>query len=371
MRKRIAIASASLLLLLVGTVAWEVWREREPVYQGKRLSVWLEGPPDADSISPETETAIRAMGTDALPALLNMVRIRNTLFRKVLSGLSGEQNWFRIHIRPVEEIHEMACCGFMVLGPAAKPAVPRLARLLEDKDPEVRCAAAACLGYLGQTSEDAVPELVAYLSQLLRTKTGSRWDQRGRYCAAFALCQIGPASRPAVPQLTALSRMTNTWNDASPALAQAALIKINGKSLLSLAEGLKDTTDQTKWFLEKGGVVLLYLGTNAEPVIPVLLTLLQQTNRAIQAQAIEVLGKIHAHPELCIRAIMPFLQSTNSGIRAESLDALRGFGSAAKNEAVLSEIRQRLNDPDASVRARATNTLRKIAPETATQAAVK
>src|SRR5271157_6281591 len=112
MRKRIAIASASLLLLLVGTVAWEVWREREPVYQGKRLSVWLEGPPDADSISPETETAIRAMGTDALPALLNMVRIRNTLFRKVLSGLSGEQNWFRIHIRPVEEIHEMACCGF-------------------------------------------------------------------------------------------------------------------------------------------------------------------------------------------------------------------------------------------------------------------
>lgn len=40
MRKRVALTV--LAIALVGVAARQVLREREPVYQGKRLSVWLQ-----------------------------------------------------------------------------------------------------------------------------------------------------------------------------------------------------------------------------------------------------------------------------------------------------------------------------------------
>jgi hypothetical protein len=42
MRRRVYIALAVLLVMLAGVIAWQVLRLREPVYQGKRLSYWLE-----------------------------------------------------------------------------------------------------------------------------------------------------------------------------------------------------------------------------------------------------------------------------------------------------------------------------------------
>jgi HEAT repeat protein len=259
----------------------------------------------------------------------------------------------------------------MVLGPTAKPAVPKLARLLEEDDPQVRCLAAHCLGNLGPTAADAVPALAAYLGRASKVNTGSVWDGRERFGAAYALCEIGPAARPAIPQLHLLTTLTNDSDWQARACAQAALIKIRGESLLPLAEALKDTSDPASWFLEKGGNVILYLGTNAEPLIPVLLGVLQQTNVNIQNRGIEVLGKIHAHPETCIPAITPFLQSTNNRTREVSIDALRAFGGAAKQEVVLAEIIRCLNDPEGFVRTRATNALQRIDPEAAAKAGIK
>jgi hypothetical protein len=43
MRKRVHIVLAVLLVALAGVIAWLGLRQREPVYQGKRLSVWLQG----------------------------------------------------------------------------------------------------------------------------------------------------------------------------------------------------------------------------------------------------------------------------------------------------------------------------------------
>jgi carboxyl-terminal processing protease len=42
MRKRVYIALAVLLVMLASVAAWQVLRERKPVYQGKWLSVWLK-----------------------------------------------------------------------------------------------------------------------------------------------------------------------------------------------------------------------------------------------------------------------------------------------------------------------------------------
>src|SRR3954465_7879732 len=45
------------------------------------------------------------------------------------------------------------------IGPAARDAVPELARLLNDPDKGVRAAAASALGRIGPAARDAVPEL--------------------------------------------------------------------------------------------------------------------------------------------------------------------------------------------------------------------
>ena len=42
MQKRVYIALAVLLVMLAGVIAWQVLHLREPIYQGKRLSSWLE-----------------------------------------------------------------------------------------------------------------------------------------------------------------------------------------------------------------------------------------------------------------------------------------------------------------------------------------
>jgi hypothetical protein len=42
MHKRVQIALAVLLAILAGVSVWQGLREREPLYQGKRLSSWLD-----------------------------------------------------------------------------------------------------------------------------------------------------------------------------------------------------------------------------------------------------------------------------------------------------------------------------------------
>src|SRR6267142_5456541 len=60
--------------LLIGIVAifalitWLSFFSRERAYQGKRLSAWLQGY-SATSTDPETDEAIRKIGTNALPFL--------------------------------------------------------------------------------------------------------------------------------------------------------------------------------------------------------------------------------------------------------------------------------------------------------------
>ena len=52
-------------------IVWQVLRQREPVYQAKPLSVWLQSySPDSDS--PEVDDAVRTMGTNVIPTLLGM-----------------------------------------------------------------------------------------------------------------------------------------------------------------------------------------------------------------------------------------------------------------------------------------------------------
>jgi hypothetical protein len=91
MRTRYRIALAVWLVAIVALIAWPLLSAlREPVYRGKRLSVWLEQQGTNhfwarySELDKQGQTAIRQIGTNALPMLLERLRARDTRFKQLL-----------------------------------------------------------------------------------------------------------------------------------------------------------------------------------------------------------------------------------------------------------------------------------------------
>ena len=79
MQKRVQLAVAVLLIMLAGMLVWQLQRVSEPVYQGKRLSQWLWSySADVATLQPEIDRAIRGMGTNAVPILLEKVQVQDS-----------------------------------------------------------------------------------------------------------------------------------------------------------------------------------------------------------------------------------------------------------------------------------------------------
>ncbi len=382
MAKRSPVAKITTALLVAGGMVWLIAHFSEPAYQGKSLRVWLDearqngdidafftgdGHPDSS-----TARAVSAIGTGGLPTLLRMVRARDTVIGKRLRELSRIYTWIPIDRRDSDgyELQNEAAYGFGVLGPAAKSAVPELAALLHDDDAKVRAAAAYCLGLITDGSADAVPDLENYLKAVLRVKQNGSYDRdMEARCALCTLGKIGPEARSTVPQIMALTNETSTSFVMVKIAAKSALIKITGRGLDLALEPLKDTSNVTNW--QVACFVAQELGSNATLAVPLLLGDLKQTNEEIQADAILTLGRIRAHPEQCIPAITPFLRATNRWMRVFALTTISAFGSSARPWAPTSEIVRCLADADGSVRARATNALRRVVPEAAAKAGIR
>lgn len=346
---------------LLAGFAWLVLRPHETVVQGKPLSRWLfdayrGAAPGGDGSIANAEGAVRALGTNLLPVLVKMAGTRVTGFRMTIGYMAREESLAFLHLPPQHDKHETAVWAFKVLGPAARPAVPALIKLVSDRDAGVRLTAVECLASLGPAASEAVPVLVGSLSA---TNRGRRDDPGLRSAAAYALGEIGPAAH------AALARLASTTNDLN---AQVALLKIKGESFQPLIERLEDASDPGKWI--RTVHLVANLGTNAEPAIPFILAALRQpTNNAIRADAIAALGRIHRRPEVCVPAIIPYLDPTNRNLCRPSILALRAFGAAA--QPAVPALIHCLRDSDRWVRTEATNALRQIAPEAAALAGVK
>src|SRR5579871_1016636 len=96
MRKRLRIAAVFVLAAAIGGLArWTLRAPREPVYQGKRLSEWLK---DANDINGETPVpdavnAIKAIGTNAVPFLIQMLQYKDSPLKFKLMKLADKQDF--------------------------------------------------------------------------------------------------------------------------------------------------------------------------------------------------------------------------------------------------------------------------------------
>jgi len=145
---------------------------KEPRYQHRTLTQWLEpgtcakpknpfrnfSPPEPTS--PVTQSAIKAIGTNAIPTLLKTTQAKDSSLRIRLNTLLDRQTLIAFRFRTACEQRAMGIQGFEVLGEDGKSAAPALALLIKDPDAGVRYAALESLRRVKPVREIIVPVLL-------------------------------------------------------------------------------------------------------------------------------------------------------------------------------------------------------------------
>jgi hypothetical protein len=144
MKKQRIIASLALATAFIAGLLLFTSRAHGPVYQGKPLSVCLENYFDRDGNETTREQeraadlAVQHIGTNALPLLIEMIKAKDSRFKSKLIDLLAKQRWIKIHILPAGVLQARAMMAFRALGTTARPAIPDLARLLNDGETVAR-----------------------------------------------------------------------------------------------------------------------------------------------------------------------------------------------------------------------------------------
>ncbi len=109
----------------------------EPSYAGKSLSQWIRFHDDGEpTIATEQVSAIRAIGTNAVPCLVEWIRYSQTpLKRKAYVAANGCLARLGIHAHLADHAFsraEAAAFALVTLGEEARPAVPVLRSIYQD-----------------------------------------------------------------------------------------------------------------------------------------------------------------------------------------------------------------------------------------------
>src|SRR6266850_1213266 len=151
--------------LVLAAVVWAISRDREPTYDGRTLSKWIEL---AGRENTEAREAIRRMGTNTFPVILKWLCYKPAPWKtKVLNRLGLGPDWVRPHFLVSWLNDEQAVTRVMhaynmlgVLQEEAAPIGPEILRLSYDKS-DVGILALEALGSMLTTG-------LPYLLQALR-----------------------------------------------------------------------------------------------------------------------------------------------------------------------------------------------------------
>ncbi len=216
MGKKRRILVAALILAALGGILW-IWCLRgkpEPVYQGKRLSAWLQ-----ECLVQETDSshsqqawlnasnawvnasnAVYQARSNAIPPLLRMLRAKDSALKL------KELDWLeKLHLPQPDytyaaEINDLASSIFGALGAEGKYAVPELMKIFDENiSIQSRLSVLSSLAAIGPPAKDAVPMLVHLATNSNYSNTFVP-GMRGYAC--WALGQIRARPEMAVPALT-------------------------------------------------------------------------------------------------------------------------------------------------------------------------
>ncbi len=97
--------------------------DREPRFEGRALSAWLDDPSLSAS---EIERGVRAIGTNAIPQLQNWLIQKPSLLERAVRNVDARLDFIGIGYHPSLDANFRGMRGFLVLGELAAPAVPWL-----------------------------------------------------------------------------------------------------------------------------------------------------------------------------------------------------------------------------------------------------
>jgi hypothetical protein len=178
--------------------------EPEPMYEGKPLSAWLESTPYLGTNDPQSLllyvqqrvdalTAIRAMGTNVVPALVRMLQQRDPPLLLKLVSLAQKQRLIPIPFVPASSHHQRAFLGLQALGPDAQSAFPDLLRVYDQSsDVYLQTTLPPFLAQLAPDDKRIIPSLL---------RKAADGDDKVRLTALRVLSQFRDESDLVVPAL--------------------------------------------------------------------------------------------------------------------------------------------------------------------------
>ena len=287
------ILTLALVAVLFVALMLAVWHGRsEPTYEGKSLSDWLRlyrQPIGAMApvVSPEAADAVRHIGTNAVPFLARWIGDSRNIppWRLRLFGLAYSRKLgtpareiFLESVARRELRASRAIWGFVILGEAARGAIPDLVRLAHQGDADSARAAIAALGYLGK---DALPPLFSMI-------TNNEYMLKNE--AMTSLSQMGYLGTNAHPAIVFLIQCLGE-EDLAPAAADG-LGRLHLESDISVP-ALVECTHSTRPLMRIWGAVSLgKFGACARSAMPDLIKLMDDPDATVRPEATNATQKI-------------------------------------------------------------------------------
>jgi hypothetical protein len=257
----------------------------EPVYHGKRLNAWVADlhPRVVEAKQQEAELALRAIGTNAVPYLLEQLQHREPRLLRELREFSQRTKTFlrkdsQLELPWVAEVERdlQLSAAFAALGPCARPALPALTNLLFR--PETTSVSASALARIG-------PDAFEPLTHALASP-----HREVRAAAAGALGTLHGDLTRIVPALQKALVDSDKFVRINAVISLGQIAETKPESVLDdLIRGLRDSSPSVKIFAAD---FLARLGKGARPAVPELVNMAEGLDRLASGRALSALKQI-------------------------------------------------------------------------------
>jgi len=310
---------------------------REPRYQGRSLSSWLQQCYDTPLMETqrlaEAQSAVRAIGAKkSLPVLLKLVGTKED---PISTWLIVQRENLRIdflHWRSAEDWQQLGIAGFEALETNAAPAVTELTKLLNDK--ERAFVAVRCLVAVGPPAKQSVSQALTNQSVQVRYFATQQFawmtDNDEVYLAKMRECLEDPDGSVRFAAVQGIGLQTQAPDLAIPLLLEA----------------LGDKQDTVASWAAK---FLANFGTNALRAFPDLSNAVEHGSPNTVNQALKSLVAIA--PEKALPIVFENFHSADSHRRNISVELLNQY--PATNLEIQAAMQQSASDPDSDLARRA------------------
>lgn len=339
MNARRCIGGICLGFCVAGAIWWGF--AREPRYEGKPLSYWAERACVGENRAPPADSvvALRAIGQKGVPYMVGWIGrpplaespVPVQQFRRICWAIYGP--------RPSQDA---VIAAFRVMGPQAKPAIPELSRLLDQRSNyRTSYFAERALAAIGPA---AVPALTVGL--------GGAHPQV-RKVILRDLGHMGTNSLEAIPDIIAFTASPDRGLRGE---AYAALGLIGQKPELTIPLIRAGLADQDAAVRERAAMGLSGFGREASVLVPDLVNALSDADWMVRLAAVSSLVQISDGGDNVVELVAHSVGDSNRVVRRVVAMALGKFGT----EQARNHLMGMTNDPDASVRGAAIQALRRL-----------